>query len=259
MAAIPLEAVSAKFADSGNVQLQVSSWASSAVGFHVRGFGEQSQISHSWTHTGNRAAETQNIDIENIPISLGVTPATAGIKRGQLYVRVRLRVSGFTMLTLLSGYVCDGSHLSYPPVKSEPMNSGKGYVYVVTGTDPAAKADISEAVPSNALWRIESAYATLVCSASAANRYVNVVLDDGSNTYLHLYGADAITAGQTAYIIAFAGFGETIDKQATFIYHPLPTPTILPEGHRIRITMDGDQDGDNFSAPRIKVEEWLQE
>ncbi len=130
-----------------------------------------------------------------------------------------------------------------------------GRIISFTGTDPAVGEEISQTVPDRRRWRILAVRFTLVTDDTVADRLVHLVLDDGTNIFADICVTTAHAASITkAY--NFSNFGSTQLNPVTCLYIPLP-PLPLSPGFRIRTATDLKEDGDNFSAPQLLVEEWI--
>lgn len=135
------------------------------------------------------------------------------------------------------------------------INSIHGRLRSITGTDPAAQAEISETVPDRRRWFIKSIYFALVTDGTVANRRVSLILDDGTNILWKITCSTAHPASCN-YTYSFAQIfaAETLSNCSCF--HSLPF-LALPAGARIRTSTDELKAGDNFSAPQLLVEEWI--
>lgn len=132
-----------------------------------------------------------------------------------------------------------------------PDLDGPGAMLSLTGTNPAANTEIIETVPANTIWRLWGAYATLVTDATAANRRVKVVIDDGSNTVFASDASAVHVASQTeAYIIG--------PRAGVVADHWIPTPTgmLMMAGWRMQTSTTLLKAGDNWSAPQLTIEAW---
>jgi hypothetical protein len=138
---------------------------------------------------------------------------------------------------------------------SPTINSIHGRILSITGTDPAAGAEISETVPDRRRWRILGVHFSLVTDATVADRLVHLVIDDGSNTLIQICVVTAHAASITKQY-SFSNFGSTQLDPVLCFYLPLP-PLLLTAGFRIRTVTDLIEGGDNYSAPQILVEEWI--
>lgn len=131
----------------------------------------------------------------------------------------------------------------------------QGRMRTITGTNPAAGVEISETVPAGVSWVLRSIAFSLTTSATAANRAVRVVLDDGATIFLRTGGNTTQTASQTLdYVAADFGVVGTIGTQTVLVGMPLPPYRLLP-GHRVRTITINFQAGDDFTAPVLEVEE----
>lgn len=180
---------------------------------------------------------------------------------GQTFVRVDLvrgEGPGQTVhATLLQGIVTAAQRLAWPGSPIDTTLESPGALRSIGGTDPAAGAEIAETVPTGARWRLQSLRAALVTDATAANREVAIVFDDGTNTYAEAHAgvnqAASLTRQYTAAIAGVRGAAAT----GTGILIAIPS-LILPAGHRIRTSVTNLQAGDNWGAPRLLIEEWLE-
>ncbi len=138
---------------------------------------------------------------------------------------------------------------------SPTINSVHGQILSITGADPDAGAEISEVVPARRRWRILAVRFTFVTDATVANRLVHLHIDDGTNTFVDICVTTAHEASATK-TYNFSNFGSTQLNPTNCLYIPLP-PLPLSPGFRIRTATDLKEDGDNFSAPQLLVEEWI--
>jgi hypothetical protein len=159
--------------------------------------------------------------------------------------------------TLLQGYVTDSQRLAWPGSPIRSSVDGPGVLRSITGTDPAAGAEISETVPTNARWRIFSARMTLVTDATVANRLANLVLDDGA-AILAQMTAHANQIASTTYIYNWFHVGHAGNAIGTAFMQNFPPDVRLSGGSRIRTLTGAIQAGDNWSAPQLLVEEWIE-
>ena len=130
-----------------------------------------------------------------------------------------------------------------------------GLLRSITGTNPATGAEISETVPDRRRWLLRSIYITFTTSAVAANRQIRLVIDDGSDN-LFLITTSTLHTASLAHTYTFANFSMPEVLSYTNVFHALP-PLVLPPGSRIKtITLNLDPD-DNYDAPQLLIEEWI--
>ncbi len=137
-----------------------------------------------------------------------------------------------------------GTSLSAPPA-------------TITGTDPAAGQNVSQAVPAGKVWDVKAIELRLVANATVANRNVDIFYEDATGVEIaRNVFSTSITASQTVKI--HIGTYETLPTNtATDHYHKIPRELLLTEGFIIKTVTAGLQAGDNFDAPKIIAREYL--
>lgn len=153
------------------------------------------------------------------------------------------------------GFVPAGFGNGWPGTPSKEVTDGAGTLRSITGTTPAAGADINEVVPTARRWTLLSFRAGLTASATVANRFPGFLIDDGTNALYLIRSSVAQTASQVnGYNLTPA---QTFynDTQTQFII-PAPGLTSLKAGFRIRTSTNGIQATDQWSAPQYLVAEW---
>lgn len=189
--------------------------------------------------------------------------ATAGTpRRGQCFALLEI-VRGFTgavapVAFLAQGYVTDTSRFGFPgsPIASSP--EGPGVLRSITGTDPAANLEISETVPTNARWRVHGIAFSLVTDANAANREVALTFDDGATVFARVPSGLNHLASLTKLYSAFYAAPRNTLATDTTVNVPLPRLD-LQGGHRINTVTTNRQATDNYGAPQLLVEEWIED
>lgn len=189
--------------------------------------------------------------------------ATQGApRRGQCFVVVELvrgRDNAMQPLgVVLQGYVKELTGLAWPgsPIIDSP--EGPGVIRSITGTNPGAGAEVLETVPANARWRVLSVAIQFQASAAAANRETVLLLDDGATTYAAIPTGRTVTANQGPLIT----FARGVDRFAFATAVPIAAPFPLVEmmgGHRLQTSTANLQAGDDYGAPQLLVEEWIED
>lgn len=162
------------------------------------------------------------------------------------------------LVTLAAGYITALQRLATPGGSIAGSLEGGGALRSITGTDPAAGAEISEAVPSGARWQLLAFAADLVTSATAANRVPALVIDDGANVYARISLNQNETASKTWRNAWLSGAAVQADTTNLILVASLPTPLYLGAGHRIKTVTAALDAGDNWSAPQYLVREWIE-
>lgn len=240
-------------------QLRIESWSNSARTLQLRGFTKDQLISHDHTTNADRSVASDDFDISDVPLMLQVSPSTGPVRRGECYVRITLLMAGFPVGRLITAYLTDGKTLTWPPGVHEGFTEGPGYLRALDGTNPAAASEISEAVPTNARWKLKGLRFQLVADANVADRRVFLIIDDGATPALHVFVSQTVqTAGLTRQYY-FAPYNYQPTAQGSEIYVPIVEEIILFQGFRIRTSTTNLQAGDDYAAPTLLVEEWIEE
>jgi hypothetical protein len=132
-----------------------------------------------------------------------------------------------------------------PYVKPKPK--------IVTGADPAAGQEFSVTVPTGEVWEVLSLEATLVTNATAASRYVQIIIDNGTTEFARVGSPVAQAASQTILYTASPLVGAMPSSApSNAMVMNLPVQLLLP-GYRVRSVTASLQTGDNWGAPVLYV------
>ena len=240
----------------GGFDLLVESYSNTALTVQVRGYTENELVIHDHSTSSDRSLTSSVISITGSPLYLTARSATTGIKRGQCYVRVSLRIEGVIVATLFAGYVDDTSAVAFPNGTIEDSKSGVGYIRSITGTDPAAGVQISETVPTGALWHPISVKFTIVCDATVVSRGIILAFTDGTNELMRSFTNTTVPAG-TTLTATFSDIGTVATGLSNANMGVFSDATLLPAGFQITTVINNLQAGDNLGAPQLLVEEWI--
>ena len=156
---------------------------------------------------------------------------------------------------LWEGYLSTNFGGGWPGPSAKQITDGAGVLRSITGSTPAAGAEINEVVPSLRRWNLLGLFATLVSSATVINRTPAFFFDDGANIFS---GSEGIFT-QPASTTSRYSFSTVVPSQA-FISNFLPVGLLLPfplkANFRIRSTTLNLQAGDQWTAPQYLVQEW---
>lgn len=214
----------------------------------------------NYTTTVSRSgiAITQQVT-EGFILSAVVTGGVTNVTRS-VYATLMIARGGTVSLqdyqVLCEGYISAGAPLSWPTgVNMSPVDCA-GNIRSITGTLPAAGADISESVPAGAKWRLIAFRALLTTNATAGTRTVFLTFDDGTNVFCDVFPV----ATQPASVTVTWSWADGIAQQNTSIAAAsaaLPRQMFLMPGFRIRTLTSGLLSTDQWTAPQYLVEEWL--
>lgn len=231
-------------------------------GYYLSAKGEVNEYAIDVSPTSDRAATSQIQSIgEGFILSCRTSLVSGNANRGQCYVRAGIqRNTGTPVLPLarlLAGYLTDDYTPSFPFGKIEGPLEGPGIIRVITGTDPAAGAEISETVPTGARWRLFSVRTTFVTDATVANRLETLTLDDGTTIFFRS-GTFTNHAASLTWAITWASGVVEDGTNALANTQAIPREVLLSAGYRINTSTINLQAGDNWGAPILHVEEWIE-
>jgi hypothetical protein len=219
---------------------------------------------YDYVTAGTRSPQVQILPLGQGQVLSVVINAFAAntLRRGQCYVALMFLRGSITSTTqftqvLCAGYVTSLTPLFYPLGKVDGSMDGVGNLRRIAGTSPGAGVDISETVPTGAMWELVAFTANLVTSATVASRAPILVFDDGTTLFANVRFGVLMPASSNntctwaptfPYDATFPGFSSA----------PLPPGLILPPGYRIRTVTGNLQASDQWGAPSYLVQEWLQ-
>ena len=215
------------------------------------------------TPTTNRAATTLDFAPgEGWLLGLAVRVIAGTPIEGQTYVVVEIgNGSGSTFQafdTLIADTVTSAHRVAWPGSPIRGPLDGPGSVRSISGTAPAAGAEVTETVPTGARWQLLNFWVVLVASATVATRTPQLRFDDGITTYIQIPSVSQLTASQTAAAEFAAGVPYATQINALGAPSGLPVNNRLPAGHRIRTSTSNIQGTDQYGVPIYTVMEWLE-
>lgn len=186
--------------------------------------------------------------------------AQSGSNRGACVVSCTLTLGSgggtFQIARLFSGYLSGFDALSWPPGNFESTSAGAGNIRSITGTTPAAGAEISEVVPSFGRWRLKSFTYTLTTSATVANRDSRFTYDDGVNNLFLIDVGQNQAASLNAKYTWTVGGPPVLNNNGGLVAG-VGTDVVLAQFFRMRTNTLNLQAADQYSAPQYEVEEWI--
>lgn len=196
---------------------------------------------------------------EGFVLSVGAVAAQAAT-RGRTFARVSTFRGAIAApqntQTFMSDYVTNSFASAWPGGTLRHSTEGPGFVHSINQPNPAAGADWTFTSPSNSRARLDSFNAVFTASAAAANRQIQLAVDDGANTVW----ADDVAANVTASQVVNVAATQTnvpIGIVLTTLHCVFPPGLILPAGWRVRTNTAAIQAGDQWSAIWLNVEDWV--
>lgn len=207
-----------------------------------------------------RTVVTQGFPLpEGYLLSVAVHPVSGTLQRGQCFVQAGLERGGAPdfepMQILVSEYLTTSAVLGWPGGKLRSSLEGPGWLRSITGTDPAAGAEIVETVPAGVRWRPLLLTHAFTTSAAVANREPQLALDDGANLLALIPSGSSQPASLTLQYSWSRGAAVQFAAVGVSAAGVMPD-IVLPAGARIRTQTVNLQAADNYSAPQYLVEEW---
>lgn len=221
--------------------------------------GTISLSTYQYQTSGNRFGESH---VGPMPdgFLIGASISFSGSK-GQAYVQAYIVRSFFLANAPFIGILAQGypyfyKTLFWPGSVLGEQRDLAGNIRSITGSVPGAGAEINEVVPANAVWRLLAFKFSLTTAVTVATRIPHFVLDDGANGYYEKPAQQGQLASLTVKYQAATG-DRDIATNDTVANTNLPSPLMLPGGHRIRTLTTAIQAGDQYTAPQYLVEEWI--
>jgi hypothetical protein len=210
----------------------------------------------------DRTASTVTVRLgEGWLLNAHVFVSSASPLTGQTFAMLSLirgeGTAAIDVATLAAGPITAVQRIAYPGSPIANSLTGAGAARSITGTDPAAGAEVSETVPTGARWRLLAFNVVLVTSAVAGNREVVLTLDDGVTNISEVAAGVAQPASVTRRYSFSRGVARFAPAASTVIAAPAPD-ILLFGGSRIRTVTTALDVGDNFGAPQLSVEEFIE-
>jgi len=247
------------FPEAKEVYLRIQAWANKVTTIYVTVVTRDGISLFTLTTTSDRIRRTFETRLSSLPIAVAVETLASDDRLSEIYCRVFLRVGGMTAFTLVEGRLAYTKLLSWPPGEFRESIVGPGTLRSVLGTDPAVGVEVSETVPTNTRWLLRGMRVTLVTDATVIARTVRLLIDDGANT---LFLLPAQTNQSASYSFNYHAVPLGYQPAAVGLEITIPLPPVgilLLQGWRIRTLTSNFQVGDDYGAPRMLIEEWLED
>lgn len=257
------------FFDNSDDQLRLTTFGSVASvtltieGRHMNLDGNVEVLYETHTPNSDRTIATSFYHIgTGFLLNVHVRASAGSPRIGQVYAILEVvRTINTTVrpiALLYQGYVTDTMRFGWPNSPTRPSADGPGVVRSVTGTDPAAGAEFTETVPTNARWSLYSLAVVFVTSSAAAGREPRIVCDDGTTTFFQSDPPASQAASETWTWVASVGVPRT-SRVSTSQVWGFPSQMILMGASRVRSSTTAIQTGDNWAAPQMLLEEWIED
>lgn len=181
---------------------------------------------------------------------------------GQTFVVVEivrgLGSSALALQMIASGYVTAKQPLAFPNVIQMSSVDNVGAIRAIAGATPGAGAEISETVPTGARWELLAFSALLTTAVAAANRIVQLTIDDGATVFARLSNQQTQVAS-LAWNYSWCAGSPLLNSGGLLVVHgTLPVNLRLAAAARIRTVTAAIQGADQWSAVEYLVREWIE-
>lgn len=139
-----------------------------------------------------------------------------------------------------------------------PIPNNQGLIRVFTGTDPAAGAEIQENVPTNSRLRLMSIRFGFTTDATVATRQVSLLIFSATTVFRIIAQPTQAASLAIGYNFIAGGPDRATVVQSEAIVQ-IPLNLLINDAFSIQTQTTNMQAGDNYGAPEIFVEEWMEE
>jgi hypothetical protein len=227
----------------------------------LRPDGEVLVFQQGFTLNNSRTAQRNTINLAEgflLGVTVGV-PTTVSDSLA-VYAMLELQRGGASASnayrTLCAGYVTAVNKVFWPYGTNQKSTDGAGALRSITGSIPAAGADVNEVAPATVRWQLRAIRATLTTSSTAATRQVTLTLDDGTNVYAK-FPASTTQLLSLADEYDWANYGgQNLAPLTGLVTITIPEGIEIPPSGHIRTSTASIQVGDQWSAPQYLVREW---
>lgn len=218
---------------------------------------------HRFSHTPNTDRSSARSEFRvgaGLLVGVGVAATAGSPKRGQtffcLFLSRDAAAPNNLMVPLTADYVVSGVALGWPGAPLRSSVEGPGIIRQFTGTNPGAGAEILEAVPTGARWRLLGMRFKLVTDANVVVRVVRMTIDDGANVIV--VSGPSTTQSENIAFDYHVSRSTVIPNNAADRFINMAADIFMMAGFRIRTSTGGIQAGDIFSEVQLLVEEWIE-
>lgn len=189
--------------------------------------------------------------------------AAVATTRGQTFVRLFLTGPELGQsqpsYMLMADYVTTAMAPGHPNGRVLAPSEGPGWIHIVTVSPPAAGLDWLQFLPTNAIWRIETASGNFATSAIVATRFLRLDVKNPALTIVSSLDPSGIGANDNTRMTWAPGVPSVSGLTFKARLAPLPMPTLLSANDSQRLvsnTLNIDA-ADQWAVIGLTVEEWL--
>lgn len=256
------------FSFQGEDVLELTTWNSAAaVRVTIQGRihvapRDVKPFTHTHTSNTDRSAKTTVASLPRGELLNCIAFVSAGAPAvGQAFVRVAVRRGAgpaFELLgVIVQGPITASIFRAFPgsvivsPFEADPFLRG------VSGTTPAAGAEILETVPTGARWEFLTTRFSMQADANVNNRRTDFQIKAGANVVYRTANSNVWTNAQQPAFTVSPNVGYQITATTLASTLPAPQPCLLRAGDSFGTLTAGIQVGDQYTKPEYTVREWL--
>lgn len=225
--------------------------------------GTASPFTQAFVPTADRLPTTFDFPIGVgflLNVSVSVTAGNPLV--GQTYVMVQvirgLRGATQVLGSLLGGHITARQHLAYPGSPIRSSTDGEPFVRALTGSVPAAGAELNETVPAGARWSLVSWLAGLVVTAAAGDRQAVLVHASSGLPRAESVAVSGVPPSGSANLSWAPGLPTIADVGGVHFTSGWLIDNRLLAGDTLKTSTRNLAAGDQWTAPFFVVREWLE-
>ena len=220
------------------------------------------EYKHTTSATTRLPKLTTHDIAEGFLVGLAVIGDPATFARGDVWATVGITrgggVPGSITQILAADYVEAVKGPSWPAGGVHSSVSGPGGINAVLQTDPAAGAEFSITIPNRARQRLVAGLFELVTDGTAANRRFTLEHTTVSGVLVRTL-AVATQPASTTRTYSVGHWGDSAGLIGTTEMVNWPDHHLMIGSDFLRTVTTNLQAGDDYAAPQLLLEEWLEE
>lgn len=223
----------------------------------IRGATKEAPFSFQFIPVADSSQNTLRFALSDLPIWVSAIDLYASFGESIAFVTVGLAVNGDTLYNLCSGFITSLNGVSWPHANLGFSTPTAVMPEIITGSDPAAGAEISVAVSTGQIWEVYGLRFALVTDANAATRTVHVVMKIAGVSMFDFIANTNQTASLTRNYSCMQTTPGGSLADGTDIVIPLG-PGLILNGNGSIITKTANlQATDNYGAPSVYIRRWF--
>jgi hypothetical protein len=241
------------FGDAQQIQLSITYISTHTGVWSLTGFTRAGIFTYKFTATASDTAQNVKFALNDIPISLSLTPAVLSGAACLGFAQIDLMISGDKMQTLNSGTLSSSYPLCWPISITNNDFQEKGVYERMAAIDPATGANIVYTIPAKQQWEIFGVTLRLDASSTVADRTVKLKMGYAAEHQIYAIAGTTQQASeaQQYYFVPNGTTREIIANTTQEV--TLPQNIILMGGDSIETFITNLQANDEIHSMIISV------